>query len=51
VGQLDNVNQTDVAFASLDSTNIIAMQVRQLRQPLLGEATLLPQFADAFAEE
>lgn len=48
--QFNDVDQADVAFASLDSTNVVSMQVRQLRQALLGKAALRPQFANASAE-
>ena len=51
VRQFDDVNQTDVTFASFDSADIVSMQVRQLRQPFLGKAALRPQFANASAEE
>jgi hypothetical protein len=50
VRQFDDVDQTDVAFASFDSADIVSMQVRQLRQAFLGEAALRPQFANAPAE-
>jgi hypothetical protein len=50
VGQLDDVDKADVAFASLDSTDVVSMQVRQLRQVFLGKAPLRPQFANASAE-
>jgi len=50
VRQFDDVDQPDVAFASLDSTDIVSMQVRQLRQAFLGKAALRPQFANASAE-
>jgi hypothetical protein len=50
VRQFDDVDQPDVAFASLDSTAIVSMQVRQLRQAFLGKAALHPQFANAAAE-
>jgi len=48
--QFDDVDQPDVAFASLDSTDIVSMQVRQLCQAFLRKATLYPQFANASAE-
>ena len=36
VRQFDDVEQADVAFAALDSADVVAMQVGQLRQALLG---------------
>ena len=50
VRQFDDVDQTDVTFASFDSADIVSMQVRQLRQAFLGKAALRPQFANASAE-
>ena len=50
VRQCDDVDQPDVAFASLDSTDIVSMQIRQLRQAFLRKAALHPQFANASAE-
>jgi hypothetical protein len=50
VRQFDDVDQPDVAFASLNSTDIVSMQVRQFRQDFLGKAALHPQFANAPAE-
>lgn len=46
-----DVHQADVSFASLDSTDVVSVQVRQLSQALLREAALGPQFADAFAKQ
>jgi hypothetical protein len=51
VRQFDDVDQTDVAFASFDSADIVAVQVRQLRQALLGKAAFRPQLANASAEK
>jgi hypothetical protein len=48
--QFDNVDQTKVAFTTFDSTDIVPVQVRQLRQALLGQAALRPQLADASAK-
>ena len=48
--QFDDVDEADVAFAPLDSTDVVSMQVRQLRQAFLREAALHPQFANASAE-
>ena len=50
VRQYDDVDQPDVAFAALDSTDIVSMQIRQLRQAFLRKAALHPQFANASAE-
>ena len=50
VSQLDNVDQPDVAFAALDSTDVVSMQVGQLRQAFLRKAALHPQFANAPAK-
>ena len=50
VRQFDDVDKADVTFPSLDSANIVSMQVRQLRKAFLGKATLRSQFANAFAE-
>src|ERR1019366_10389775 len=41
----------DVAFAPLDSTDVVSMQVRQLRQALLGKTSIRPQFPDALAKQ
>ena len=35
VRQCDDVDQPDIAFTALDSTDIVSMQVRQLRQAFL----------------
>ena len=51
VRQRDNVEQSDVAFATLNATDVVPMKVRQLRQTLLREPTLRPQFADAPAKD
>jgi hypothetical protein len=42
VGQLYDVDKADVTFASLDSTDVVPVQVCALRQLLLSEAALLP---------
>jgi hypothetical protein len=49
--QLDDVDQPNVSFASFDPTDVVSMQVRQLRETLLGKAALRPQLANAPAEE
>ncbi len=41
--QLDDVLQGDVPLASLDATDVIAMQASSLRQLLLGISTVLSQ--------
>jgi hypothetical protein len=46
----DDVEQANVAFAPLDSPDIVSVQVRQLCEALLRKAALRPQFADALAE-
>ena len=45
--QLDDIEQTDIAFATLDSTDVVAVQIGQLRQMFLRQPALDPQFADA----
>jgi hypothetical protein len=37
----------DVAFAPLDATYVVSMQVRQLGQAFLRKTTLGPRLADA----
>lgn len=46
----DDVEQANVAFAALDSPDIVSVQVRQLCEALLRKAALHPQFADALAK-
>jgi hypothetical protein len=50
MSQSDDVEQADVAFAPLDSSDIVSVQVRQLCEALLRKAALHPQFADALAK-
>lgn len=48
--EFDNIQQGDIALTALDSADIVAMQVSQFRQLLLGEATFDAQFAKPFTE-
>ena len=41
--QFDDVQQADVAFATLNTAYIVSMQVRQLREAFLGQTALRPQ--------
>lgn len=50
VSESNDVEQADVAFATLDSPDIVSMQVRQLGKAFLRKASLHPQLADALAE-
>ena len=45
-----NVQQCDIALASLDTTDVVAMEPGQLRKLLLGETVFEPQFADMLSE-
>ena len=45
VGQPDDVEQADVAFATLDSADIIPMQFGEFCQALLRQTTLYSQLA------
>ena len=47
----DDVQQSNVPFATLDPANIIPVQTRQLCQSLLGQPALGPQFADSLAKK
>ena len=51
VSKLHDIEQADIAFAALDSPNIISVQVRQFCETLLRKSALHPQFTDAFAEQ
>ena len=42
-GELDDVSQAEVALASLDPADVVAMQVRLLREGLLRQPALAPQ--------
>ena len=50
MSQSHDVHQTNIPFTSFNATDIVSMQVGQLRQRFLGKALLRPQFADPFAE-
>jgi hypothetical protein len=45
-----DIHQADIAFARLDSTDVVSMQFRQFCQPFLGKSALRPQFANAIAK-
>jgi hypothetical protein len=47
---LYDVEQSNISFAALDSTDVVPMKIRQLCETLLGQAAFGPQLADAFAE-
>jgi hypothetical protein len=51
VSQADDVNQAHVAFPSFYAPNVVAVQAGKLSQAFLGQTTLDPQFADAFAKK
>lgn len=46
-----DVQKGDVALASLDSADVIAMQVGQFCQLLLRQSTFEPESADSLAEQ
>ena len=48
--QLDDIEQTDIAFTPLDSTDVVAMQIGQLRQMFLRQPALDSQFTDALSK-
>jgi hypothetical protein len=50
VSQGNDIQESDVAFAAFDSTDVIAMQVRQFRQSLLGESPLESELAQVYPE-
>jgi len=50
VSKLNNIEQRNVALAPLDSTNVVAMEVRQFGEPLLCEAAFSAQLAQPFPE-
>ena len=50
VSKLDNIEQADIAFPTLNSSNIVSMQIRQLCQAFLRKPALQPQFADAITK-
>lgn len=45
-----DVQQSDIALASLDTANVVAMEIGQLGKLLLGETAFEPQFADMLSE-
>src|ERR1019366_3553104 len=49
VSKLDDVEQADVAFAALDASDIVTMQVRQLCEAFLRQAALHPRSGPAAA--
>jgi hypothetical protein len=49
--QLHDIEETDVSFAALHTTHIIAMQVGQLRQLFLRELPLQSKFADSIPKQ
>ncbi len=51
MGELHQIQKTEVTFATLYPANIVAMKLCQLRQLFLGQSLRYPQFADAFAEQ
>ena len=50
VSQCDDVQQGDIALATLDSADVVAVQIGQLRQLLLREAAFEPERADSLSE-
>jgi hypothetical protein len=50
VGQVHDIEQTNIALAAFDPANIVSVKVRQLRQPLLREAAFRSQFSDTPTE-
>ncbi len=50
MGELDDVDQGNVALAPLDSADVVAVQVRQFGEALLRQAALSAQFAQPPAE-
>jgi hypothetical protein len=50
VSQCDDVQQGDVSLTTLDSADVVPMQVRQLRQLLLRKSALQSKLADAPSE-
>jgi hypothetical protein len=49
MGQLHDVQQSDIAFAALQAADGVAVEVRQLGEPFLREPAFVPQFAAASA--
>jgi len=48
--QLDDVLQSDIPFAALDATDVVAMQARALGQLFLGIAPLVAELPQPSAE-
>jgi hypothetical protein len=46
----DDVEQADVAFAALDTPDVVSVQIRQLCEAFLRKPARRPQCADALAE-
>ncbi len=51
MSKLNDVHETEIAFAAFDAADIIAVKIGSLGQLFLGEALSHPQFADAFTEQ
>ena len=49
--EFNNVQQSEVALAALDSADIVAMQVGQFRQLLLRKTAFESQFAEPFTQQ
>lgn len=50
MSKFDDIDQRDVSFATLDTTDVVAVQMCQLCEFLLREATLIPQLTQPSAE-
>ncbi len=48
--ELDDIDEADISFASLNPTYVVAMQVCQLGQLLLGEVAIKPDLANMPSE-
>jgi hypothetical protein len=48
--QGNDIQESDVAFAAFDPAHVVAMQVRQFRQSLLGEAPFGSEPAQVYPE-
>ncbi len=51
VGQFHDVEQPDVAFTALDSAHVVPMEIGQLGQLLLREASFEPKLAHALTKQ
>jgi hypothetical protein len=51
MGELHDVDQTDVSLPALYATYVVAVQVGQFRQFLLRQPPREPQLADSFTED